>query len=586
MNNDCVDALYGILKEKNLDPFCKRAILNVIGCKKDVNFIEITDITEGDQNENPRASSKIENQSAKDCRIKSIEFLNFRCFYNEETQQNKHFGIRFYNTCSGAPCSLFLVGGNGTGKSSIFSALERYYTGKSTHEEAANVGEERYLRYGFGDLNTAEIGYKVATGINDGTKEEHMEIRNDIVSSASFCTDMDMVRIEKSWNNLYDYVLEQFGYGELVQLRSRLEELGRNLPSEAEIGDDECTSSEWNEIIEAFLLIRDTNKFDVVEKFCNKEEILNSVKSKEPHSNEFADRWKIILSGYVSPDADIVFQGDTGASNFDLQVNKLADLYKELCVWLHDFSENNPERVVVTLNKMYDKKNIILEKERKNANITASVKSFKDSSGTLSKVIKEKCDSLIRAIVSDSQNFVEEVMSRFSPKNEVFRFCYDNDCLSVTIHVTTSSGSFNTSPHEYLNTFRFKLFCLTLKIAIAFSKMKERNVMAPIVIDDVLDASDFENTIKLEQFVYTVYKTYDELLRFDKPLQLILLTHDDMVRTAFKQGVSLRVLDSLNKPTYYNDNSNIYISGRLFDKFECAKYCADNPREQFVNLYL
>ena len=62
------------------------------------------------------------------------------------------YGVEFTNT-SGEPCSLFLVGKNGTGKSTIFDALEWIYAGKVSNAEDRGVKNQEklyeYLTYGF-----------------------------------------------------------------------------------------------------------------------------------------------------------------------------------------------------------------------------------------------------------------------------------------------------------------------------------------------------------------------------------------------------------------------------------------------------
>ena len=591
MNDDCINALYSILEQKNISDECRRAFLCILGSNKPVSILEIPDIF-GDKdlpNENLTERGKHVNE-VKDCRIKSIEFVNFRCFCSAGGENNKNFGIRF--TRNGNPCSLFLVGGNGTGKSSVFSALEWYYSGNSCLADAAHVSEDKkqcYLTYGFGSLETTKVGFKVEIGTNDSVKEEYVDKGNNITTSAFFCSDLDMQQIENYGNNLYNYVLEQLGYGDLVCLRESLDNLSRSINAGIDVSKKELVSTEWDEIIEVFLKKINTGITNGFEKYCKEDEIKNSIDS-DASQEEFVSRWNI-LKGYYRTDADIFLQNNQGEQNFDELVSKLASMYSELCFWLRERQGGNRSDVEV-LGEMYNKKRIVSDKERKNAEFPVSTKDRKDILNTMSSLIKEKCDSIIQSTIfdlkEDSRNFIEEVMQRFSPSNEKYKFRYENGgSLSLKIEVTTPTGTFKASPHEYLNTFRFKLFCLAIKIAIAFGKMKERNIMAPIVIDDVLDASDFENTIKLEQFVYTLYKTYDEIvgipLNFNKPLQLILLTHDDMVQTAFRRGVSLRMLECEKKPLYYNDN--VFICGRLFDKDECAENVKDNPA-RFINLYL
>lgn len=87
----------------------------------------------------------------QDYRVKSLSFCNFRTY----PQHDPPYGVRFTND-SGEPCSLFLVGRNGTGKSTIFDALEWTYAGKANNadERGVNKLDEiiKFLTYGFGEV--------------------------------------------------------------------------------------------------------------------------------------------------------------------------------------------------------------------------------------------------------------------------------------------------------------------------------------------------------------------------------------------------------------------------------------------------
>lgn len=587
MNKDSIDAIYGILQQKNItNEYCRKALLCILGAAKQVSELSLSDIF-GDRQVSEKIVLSQNPNDLYDYRITRIEFDNFRYFYNVNQKSKKYFGLDF--THNGKPCSLFLVGGNGTGKSTIFAALERYYTGTSSHALAAHVlqNDNRYQTYGFGQIGTAEMGYRVSSMRSSNISEKDETSSKTNISTASFCSDYDMQKIEGSGGDLYNYVLEQLGYGDLVQLRERLIQLVENMHTRIDISMNELSSEEWNEVIEAFINMDAETDTDSYKKFCNEEAIRDSIAQLEMHS-EFSDRWNVLHDAFMSPDLDNMFEQDHGHDDYH-SIPRLALLYKELCGWLDKRQSGTP--VVEVLDSMFSCKRIVFEKERKRSEMPISEENRKEVLNTLLGLIKEKCDSIVQNTLfgteEDGQNFVEVVMQRFSPNNEKYKFGYDTGSLRLKITVETPGGKFEAMPQEYLNTFRFKLFCLTLKMAVAFGKMKESKTLAPIVIDDVLDASDFENTIKLEQFVYRVYKTYDEKMgEFKKPLQLILLTHDDMVQEAFRKGLSLRIseCERSSKPSYYDED--MFLCGRLFDKDECALLVKESDDKQFVNLYL
>lgn len=588
MNRDSIEAINGIFKQKNISNDCRRAFLCILSCGKPVSDIVLSDIFGGrEEYDQIIEHDNHDTEGIKDLRIRDVEFFNFRYFYNDSIEVDKNFGVDF--TRNGNPCSLFLVGGNGTGKSSLFEALERFYTGRSSHAEAVHVSKDdnRYLNYGFGQIKTSDVGCRVTTELIGASGENNTEL-NAVISSASFCSDLDMQQLENSCGNLYEFVLNQMGYGELAVLRARLDELGKNLLKKIDFDNNELSSDEWNEVIETFLNIKDTVDINSIRKYSDVKAIEESLAKSESHQ-EFAKRWDVLQDAFDVPIVDIMLQPESEKEK-SYSTSRLAIMYGELCSWLEKLQGNEYPDVDI-LDRMFSLKRNVFDRERKVSEMPVPNENRKDVLDTMSVLIKEKCDSIVQTTLFGSHesddNFIEDIMQRFSSSNETYRFRYENGSLSLKITVDTPSGSFEAVPQEYLNTFRFRLFCLALKVAVAFGKMKERNTMIPIVIDDVLDASDFENTIKLEQFVYRVFKTYDEKLsQFGKPLQLIMLTHDDMVQAAFRRGVSLRIseCEGKSKPSYYS--GDVFQCGRLFNKDECAKEFGKGEHTRFINLYL
>ena len=126
------------------------------------------------------------------------------------------------------------------------------------------------------------------------------------------------------------------------------------------------------------------------------------------------------------------------------------------------------------------------------------------------------------------------------------------------------------------------MYAVSFKIALALMEMKQKGIRVPLVIDDVFNASDFDNNIRLEYFVHNIYKAY-EMMDKKIPLQLILLTHDEMVQTAFRKGANVIEEDSdeVRQPREY-------ISGRLFN-YSYAKQMSEELKDEritFYNLYL
>ena len=112
-----------------------------------------------------------------------------------------------------------------------------------------------------------------------------------------------------------------------------------------------------------------------------------------------------------------------------------------------------------------------------------------------------------RVVLHFTQSFQDEisdVLKEFSDDNETFQVVATSNTFGINIQVP-KEGGFLTNPYEYFNSFRFKLFCISLKIALAISWMRTNKTIVPFVIDDVFNANDFMNGLKLERFVQKIY---------------------------------------------------------------------------------
>lgn len=70
---------------------------------------------------------------------------------------------------------------------------------------------------------------------------------------------------------------------------------------------------------------------------------------------------------------------------------------------------------------------------------------------------------------------------------------------SIKIRWKDDIGQKERTPRECLNTFRFTLYVVALKIALACAAMQIARIAFPIVLDDVFDASDFNNRTGIDR---------------------------------------------------------------------------------------
>lgn len=152
-------------------------------------------------------------------------------------------------------------------------------------------------------------------------------------------------------------------------------------------------------------------------------------------------------------------------------------------------------------------------------------------------------------------------------KNEFEREYIKKDVhefIKFDVKILSSRGELKSGeripvdPRSYLNTFRYKLFCVALKLAFLCISKEAYNINFPFVIDDVFDSSDFDSRLKLNDFMKDLIEMHNTLLPEDKyALQLIFFTQDDLIANQVYKGLISKV-----------EKNNVKFS-QIFDYHEC-----------------
>lgn len=122
-----------------------------------------------------------------------------------------------------------------------------------------------------------------------------------------------------------------------------------------------------------------------------------------------------------------------------------------------------------------------------------------------------------------------------------------NHCfLDFNIKILSCMGNLNLkdedlqkiSPRAYLNTFKYKLFCIALKLAFCCVAKDIYNINYPFIIDDVFDSSDFDNRVGIKDFSRELITHHNKIFLHDSsPLQIIFFTQDDLIADQFAKGI-------------------------------------------------
>ncbi len=599
MTNESINLFWDILETASLQEEAKIIVRNILKVNN-VEKLWAINLNEPQQGEEVAMISLGTN---KDLRVRIVKFHNFRTFPEVE---DRPFGIDFLGK-NQQPCSLFLLGSNGTGKSSIFTALETFYTGKSSLAKQRTVKEGRYLSYAFKEENKFILDEHLdVVTVNDVNLAD-----SSIATPSSFCSSYDIQLLEQSDNGLTDYIFSQLGYDDVAEiyifLKSKMESLSKDVESigNADIAI-ETSSKDWHVIITEYIRFVLDKKQDVSSdrKYTNEDIIrmtFNHLHDNYTGIMLFPEEWRLLNEGQMEVMHGMELAGiaieqlqESQKKRQDVQIKRLAEMYR---LFFHYYDNKDtilkPSNVLDLMYKEYNEtlrveNKYLTSKDKAKEDKEELLKQIKSLQDVINAIDKRKED-VVHKFVTDFNTFVKTVLSEFSEDNEEFVVTFDeNGKCEVKIKVIPEKGEpFETNPREYLNSFRFVLFCVVLKFSLALCQMKKMKVSLPIVIDDIFDASDFENSIKLEEFVYFVFKSYRKYVMndgLDVPLQVILLTHDEMMKTAFERGLSMLEMEDIH-------HKEDYICGRLIpyryakeDAKEGMTQTTDNA--DFYNLYI
>lgn len=565
--------------------------------------------------------------SFKDYRLLDVRLLNVRLFPFDKSIP---YGLDFTNNTHEA-CSSFVVGNNGFGKSSVYCALEYLYTGRCSYADRVKEMPQKYLTNLF--VEKMSEGHRKMNIVGKNPDQTYLQsVENHPVGTpAAFTSDYDIEELERSDDNLYNYVLRGIGYEDaLVFLRQRLQpairekqERYRWLQNYLKSEDAELNAKDYQLIKRELILLSeltDYKKADHLLRFSNSKKVyglLKKLRSVEPVLNTkeelFSDEWDYLISNMklTSSSGAVLKRRRRRVPSTDespaqdevsLRIRRIKTLYKKLLAFyqmlgLPDARQDKLYRFhVVKVAEKLDKEYNEKDKQR---DVTDPIKELERLRNelevlvALDKAIVQRLTDVLKEYYNTFSSFIEETMTAFSFNGgytEKFHIMFDDSSFRFKLELRDVHGEeplSEISPRAYFNTFRFKLYALSFRLTLAFTYMTKNNVLIPIVIDDVFSASDFENGLKIEQFVYNIYKVYAERLRFNQPLQIILLTHDEMILNSFRRGIKLKYADNHNLDQKESERPEDYfVCGRLYPfwKHEELK-CYSKKRLGFHNIF-
>jgi len=627
MRSEATAVLLSIKEQLKENPFAGTTIDNAVSYVGNIADISLETLMRGLVSQ-PESSQNGEPQAEgfKDARIRRIIFKNFRAFPSDS------YGLSFEKEESGKsiPQSVFLVGSNSNGKSTVCNALEYAYTGDIASARRLLVKREEYLTFGFGRGKVKKEDVKLTLRLSNSEKDVTIDLINPVrpyCTASCFCSELDVEELVKCDADISGFLMEQLGYGELPSLKARLNDMAVKIKQEAESPvESKLTKMDYKGIINAYLNVHyqkrrlkevekltERSNFDALMdiirntalpmKGMDTKEATKAIREALPQipSEHFQEEWdmlitNILLEDQVSlrtkigkrtipfapgPESKEKKEEALQSKSSELE-ERLYQLYARLHKALKD--ETGLDRLYDDMSRVPYKGLIDLEAYIENQK---KLLSFASAFIEIADKIDLELSRVKSIFYKNNKDFLSATMASFSPDSEVFELEYNSG--KITARIRAYHGDFPCIPKEYYNTFRFKLYVIALKVTLAFLYMRSRKIVVPIVIDDVFNANDFDNSIKLERFVYSIYKAYEETVSSGIPLQLIVLTHDEMVQAAFRKGAKImrgqEILTS-NSSTDRMESRN-FICGRLFHYTQANEIKkAGFGQKDFNNLYI
>lgn len=430
-----------------------------------------------------------------DFRLNHLLVKNFRK-YGSYADENIYTGMYAH----GAQV-LYLLGNNGSGKSSMFNAAEYIFT--------KDISEARYRCYA--DLNQyirhedkepvvmafMKNGAKIELGSTDGTGAlSILPLSSFFISEYSIYNAGNKIKEADFLPYICELLgivsLYDFAFGKVVEdVISNLESIQtrQNVSEETAVNnlktaiDDYCKAGSGND-----------------EPTINTDDAQDETPAAQTvgiEGNAVVKKFNE-LSGNLNK--TITVETDLNSSLLENIVNFAAELRRVREDIVHNVSKEDVTTSIDQLKSLKD-------------NITTGIVNY------------------VNEIVDDEfKDIVNRLFDRYAitdgEKPEIHNI--DGKVMQIT-----SNGE---SVVKYFNTFRFRMFFLIMQTACCLKLMKKYKVLFPIFMDDIFYANDYHNKAQLKGFFEVVLKYVADNFSDNSRPQLIFFSHDEQIILSLYQS--------------------------------------------------
>ena len=558
----------------------------------------------------------------QDYTFKSLLVQNFRKY--GKPSKGEYFSLSFDDVPLERlqAKSLFHVflGDNGSGKSSLFDSMEFVSTGKISEATYRKINQKWFSFHQEFDNHSIIIKTSQCEirSDSDDFKNKNIDVsrfffsENSIMESSDFQHDIGANMLQDSTKNWYDFFLYALGldkdFVDFISENSESKLFDKTINALSYLknilsGDDEVDQNDLRELlIDKATLLSDDNRQRLIQF---REKLEGTLIGWQQHSPEDDNLNNLIEMVGIPSELEKSVNSVAALADYEKQLNDIKARITTLSkgnnggflakqTFLFDDQRNGEDcnRTIENLKtRIFDlvagfknRLNVLLSDThfdltdvvKKYAVIKA--RKFAQSQPFIDNISSESIDQLLeqlkdirRTVRNEINVVVKEVVSEdfcqllkdmfndtFLLERENFEFdISDIEHEKITITV-------NKVPvHKYFNTFRYRLFYLTIQAAINLVKMRREHFTFPMVLDDIFYANDYKNKRQLFKFFNILEQQADKMLE-GHPLQVIFFTHDEQLVSTLnrKKKTSDTCLWSFARIIEYEEFKNITpISG-------------------------
>ena len=513
-----------------------------------------------------------------DYRFEKLLLNNYRKF-DKPKGEASYFSLPFgYHEKNAG--SLFLLGDNGSGKSSLFNSMEYLFTGKIGEASYRNIQDlPWYVNRTLGknpEIRVKTVNKEFSLSDQSCFKEQaSLDVRRFFFSENSiYELSKYMVRMggldKIDWIPFFCYALGISDIMKIVQGEGMFHDIEVKLKQVDEIISDDLEKQEK----EIEHLIRDSSivlttyarekLMELKKSLANYVEVplenllqtVQNIYDLLPKDityiysiNNFRDQLEIYIQNLQKQDSEKSEdesskkkknKGSTGKEQNDEFIcqdikQRIASLLSSIETMQENTEASLPMDEIFNKAKVYlDNKKLLDSKKR------GIIKSLLEQLAIFRLNLTEGLEGLLKQYLDDDfLQLIRDVLKPFIEQKEGEHLCVEimnKGTLFGDYGIEMSVGDIPVN--KYFNTFRFRLFSLGIIAAFNFKSMKNERFLFPFVFDDIFYANDYKNKNLLFNFFEVLSNGAKNFLGDEDKLQIIFFTHDEQfVNTLFRKKV-------------------------------------------------